>query len=85
MTDVGLTSGEQFLRDSARTFFEELYENPEMHVGEELHRDLFWTPALWFTIHEQIGIFVEPSETSASATLAFLNARTETYVVSQNR
>lgn len=65
MTDVGLTSAEQFLRDSARRFFEELYENPEMHVGKELHRDLSWTPALWFSIHEQVKIFVEPSETSA--------------------
>ena len=64
MADVGLTSAEQFLRDSARRFFEELYENPEMHLEQELHRDLSWTPALWFTIHEQIRIFVEPSETS---------------------
>ena len=64
MTDVGLTSGEQFLRNAARRFFEGLYENPEMHLEEELHRDLSWTPALWFTIHEQIRIFVEPSETS---------------------
>ena len=65
MADVGLTSGEQFLRDSAKRFFEERYENPVMHLEQELHRDLAWAPALWFTIHEQIGIFVEPSETSA--------------------
>lgn len=62
MTIVGLTSGAEFLRDAARRFFEGLYENPTMHINTELHRDLAWTPALRFTIHEYINVFVEPSE-----------------------
>lgn len=51
-----------FLRDVAREFFESKYANPTMHVGEELHRDL-WTPALRFTIDDYINVFVEPSVT----------------------
>lgn len=35
-----------------------------MQQNRQLHRDLQWTPALWFTIHEQITVFVEPSESS---------------------
>ena len=63
MTTVGLISGEEFLLNAARSFFEDIYEKPEMHLNEQLHRDLPWTPALWFTIHRYINIFVEPSET----------------------
>ena len=33
-----------------------------MYVNEELHKDLEWTPALRFVIHEYINVFVEPSE-----------------------
>lgn len=58
----GLTSGEEFLRDAACRCFEDLYENPMMHVNQELHKDLAWTPALRFVIHEHINVFVEPSE-----------------------
>lgn len=63
MEFVGLTSGEEFLRDAARRYFEDLYENPTMHMNQELHKDLEWTPALRFVIHEHINVFVEPSET----------------------
>lgn len=63
MTIVGLTSGEEFLRNAARRFFEDYYESPQMHLNEELHRELAWTPALRFTLHECINVFVEPSET----------------------
>ena len=63
MTTVGLISGDEFLLHAARMFFEDIYETPEMHLNEQLHRDLPWTPALRFTIHKHINIFVEPSET----------------------
>lgn len=33
-----------------------------MYVNQELHKDLAWTPALRFVIHEHINVFVEPSE-----------------------
>ena len=62
MANIGLTSGEAFLRDAARTLFEERYEKPKMHVGRELHRELQWTPALRFVIYGYINVFVEPSE-----------------------
>lgn len=64
MKFVGLTSGEEFLRNAARRYFDDLYEKPTMHVNQELHRDLAWTPALRFVIHEYINVFVEPSEIS---------------------
>lgn len=64
MTEVSLTSGGVFLRDSARMLFESIYGKPRMRVNEQLHRDLHWTPALRFTIHEHINVFVEPSESS---------------------
>ena len=63
MTTVGLISGEEFLLNAAQKLFEDRYEKPKMHFNEQLHRDLPWTPALRFTIHESINIFVEPSET----------------------
>ena len=63
MTTVGLISGEEFLLNAAQKLFEDRYEKPKMHLNEQLHRDLPWIPALWFTIHEYFNIFVEPSET----------------------
>ena len=62
VTDIGLTTGAEFLCDAARRYFIDLYGNPEMHVNRELHRDLSWTPSLRFVIHEQVHVFVEPSE-----------------------
>ena len=64
MTTIGLTSGEEFLIRAVRKFFEDHYENPVIHLHKQLHRDLAWTPALRFTIHEHVNVFVEPSETS---------------------
>ena len=63
MATSGLTSGSEFLRDAARVFFNDLYENPKMYLDQELHRDLLWTPALRFTIRDHVNVFVEPSET----------------------
>ncbi len=64
MTDVGLTTGAEFLRESAKSYFQGVYGNPKMYSNCELHRDLMWTPSLRFLIHEQIHVFVEPSENS---------------------
>lgn len=62
MAFIGLTSGEEFLRAAAHRFFEDHYEQPTMYVNVELHKDLQWTPALRFVIHDYINVFVEPSE-----------------------
>ena len=64
MTISGLTSGAEYLRDAAQEFFNGMYGNPKMFLDEPLHKDLSWTPALRFTIHKHINIFVEVSETS---------------------
>lgn len=64
MADIGLTTGEQFLRDAAMDFFLELYSKRVMQLHKPLHRDLSWTPALRFTINDYINVFVEPSESS---------------------
>lgn len=64
MNDVGLSSGAEFLRGAAQTFFEDLYEEPIIHVSSELHRDLNWKPALRFVVNEHINVFVEPSDNS---------------------
>jgi hypothetical protein len=63
MSSTGLTSGEEFLRDAAKRFFEDLYENPGIFVNKELHRDLPWTPALRFVVNDHVNVFVEVSET----------------------
>ncbi len=63
MFSSGLTSGEKTLRDAAQRFFEDRYEKPKIHVNEELHKDLSWTPALRFTVNDHINVFVEVSET----------------------
>lgn len=64
MTEISLTSGGEFLRDSAKQLFQNIYGNPKMRINEQLHRDLEWTPALRFVVHEHINVFVEPSESS---------------------
>ena len=63
MEFVGLTSGEEYLRDAAEKFFKDHYEHPTIYINSELHKDLQWSPALRFVIHEHINVFVEPSET----------------------
>ena len=75
MTDIGLTSGEEFLRDAARQYFQNLYGDPAMHLSRQLHKDLSWTPALRFTIHEQIHVFVEASESSPYPRIFELKSR----------
>ena len=64
MAISGLTSGAEYLRNAAQEFFDDLYGNPKMHLDTPLHNDLQWTPALRFTIHGHINVFVEASETS---------------------
>lgn len=64
MAISGLTSGADYLRNAAQEFFGDLYGNPQMHLDTPLHNNLQWTPALRFTIHGHINVFVEVSETS---------------------
>lgn len=64
MAISGLTTGAEYLRNAAQEFFNDLYANPTMYLDKSLHKDLGWTPALRFTIHGHINVFVEVSETS---------------------
>lgn len=64
MTSHGLTSGEEFLRNAAKSYFEDIYEKPKIYVHEELHKDLPWNPAFRFVVHDHINVFVEVSETN---------------------
>jgi len=62
VSNLGLTSGGAFLRDAARAFFSDHFENPHMYEEKELHQNLEWTPALRFVVNNHINVFVEPSE-----------------------
>ena len=62
MSSAGLTSGSDFLRDAACRYFWSLYGGPRMYVDSPLSPNLLWTPALRFTLHGHINVFVEPSE-----------------------
>ena len=64
MAISGLTPGEEYLRNAAQEFFKDLYGSPKMYLDTPLHKDLRWTPALRFTIHDHINVFVEVSETN---------------------
>lgn len=63
MSSEGLTSGEEFLREAAQKFFSDLYEHPAIHINEEFHKDLLWTPTLRFVVNHHINVFVEVNET----------------------
>lgn len=62
MSNDGLTPGHDFLQEAARTCFAERYSNPAMYVNKPLSRNLEWVPALRFTLHGHINVFVEPSD-----------------------
>ncbi len=64
MSSAGLSSGTEFLRNSAEACFKNLYEIGHMEVGSELHADLKWIPALRFTVHDHVHVFVEPAESN---------------------
>ena len=62
MSNDGPNSAHSYLRDAARVCFANRYGNPDMHVDKPLNSDLRWVPALRFTLHRHINIFVEPSD-----------------------
>ena len=62
MSTDGLTPGHGFLQEAARTCFAARYGNPTIHVNKQLNRNLEWVPALRFTLHKHINVFVEPSD-----------------------
>ena len=79
MAISGLTFGAEYLRNAAQEFFGDLYANPKMNLDTPLHNDLQWTPALRFTKHGHINVFVEVSETSPYPRILELKATVVRY------
>lgn len=62
MSDIGLSSGENFLIRCAQTFFATQYANPPMAVGKEFDKNLEWAPALQVSLTKHLTYFIQPSE-----------------------
>ena len=62
MSNDGLASAHDALREAARACFADRYGNPTMYVDRPLGAQLQWVPALRFTVHRHINVFVEPSD-----------------------
>ncbi|UXX81779.1 hypothetical protein [Roseovarius pelagicus] len=58
----GLTSGADFLKDSAKLYFANYYQNPPIRVDQELDRNLNWTPSLQFKVQTHLTVLAEVSE-----------------------
>ncbi len=67
--DGGLTSGVDFLRDRAKDYFSEYYQNPPIKVDEALASNLSWKPTLQFKIQSHLTVLAEVSETPYPAIL----------------
>ena len=82
-TDVsndGLSPAHIALRDAARACFAARYGKPTFYVAKALKAQLHWTPALRFTLHGHIHVFVEPSDSGPyPRSLAMLYAKASNY------
>ena len=80
MSNDGLTSAHDTLRDAARACFADHYGNPTMYMDRALGAQLQWVPALRFTLHRYINVFVEPSDSGPyPRRLAMLYAEASNY------
>jgi hypothetical protein len=59
---AGLTSGTDFLKESAKAYFSSYYQNPPIKVDQELDRKLNWTPSLQFKLQDHLTVLAEVSE-----------------------
>ena len=62
MPNDAFTSAHDSLREAARACFAACYGNPTMYDDKPLGTQLQWVPALRFTLHRHINVFVEPSD-----------------------
>ncbi|MEM8541428.1 MAG: hypothetical protein AAGF25_10785, partial [Pseudomonadota bacterium] len=60
--NAGLTSGTDFLKDSAKSYFADYYQNPTIKIDQELDRNLNWTPSLQFKVQTHLTVLAEISE-----------------------
>ena len=80
MSNDGHTSAHNSLREAARACFAGRYGNPNMYVDRPLGPQLQWLPALRFTLHRHINVFVEPSDSGPYPRgLALLYAEANNY------
>ena len=63
MAQGGLSSGDEFLIASAKSYFTETYQNPPLAVAAPLDKNLSWVPTLSFKIHSFLIVAAEVSET----------------------
>src|SRR5262245_16794419 len=60
---MGLSSGDDFLRNAAKGFFDGIYQKPPMVVGGEIVPELKWQPSLHFRVNDHLTVIAEVSET----------------------
>ncbi|WP_342361897.1 hypothetical protein [Terrarubrum flagellatum] len=63
MSTVGLSSGTDFLRDSAKAHFEKIFQQPTILLNSQLDANLSWRPSIQFTVNGHQTIVAEASET----------------------
>ena len=62
MTDTGLASGLQALVDGAKSYFGQLFQNPQFHISEAVDSGLNWIPSLYFRVNDHLTVICEASE-----------------------
>ena len=63
MTGGGLSSGDVFLMEAAKRYFNQMFQNPPMMMSSSIDRSLSWNPTLHFKIHDHLTVVAEVSET----------------------
>jgi hypothetical protein len=58
---AGLSSGDAFLLEAARSYFNTHFQGPTILVGAEVHKELNWIPAMHFRIHNHLTVAAEVS------------------------
>lgn len=64
-----LTSGSDTLREAARKYFADHYQNPAMKFAAQVDPKLSYAPTIQFKIHSHLYVLVEVSETPYPAIL----------------
>lgn len=62
MSEAGLTTGTEALRDAATKYFKETFQLSVIKINEPLGKGLSWTPSFHFYLHDHLMVAVEVSE-----------------------
>lgn len=63
MASGGLSSGTDFLRNSAAAYFNQVYQHPPMQVAAEVDPSLSWKPSIQLRVNDHLVVLAEASET----------------------